>query len=70
MLPLSLRLKLPFLGAGFVSFLVSVWLYFVADETTAGIFVGIWVPSIYSLGALLLAPVDLAARLERTEAQR
>jgi len=69
-LPLSLRLKLPFLGAGFVSFLVSVWLYFVADETTAGIFVGIWVPSIYSLGALLLAPVDLAARLERTEAQR
>ena len=48
-LPVSLRLKLPFLVAGFVSFLFSVWLYFVKDETTAGIFVGLWVPSIHSL---------------------
>ncbi len=36
----SARLKLPFLIAGFLSFLFSVWLYFVQGETTAGIFVG------------------------------
>lgn len=56
-LPTNLRLKLPFLIAGFVSFLFSVWLYFVQGETTAGIFVGLWVPSIHSLGTLLLSPV-------------
>ncbi|MDZ4827588.1 MAG: hypothetical protein SGJ13_14160 [Actinomycetota bacterium] len=48
-------LKLVFLAVAFVSFLLSVYLYFVADEKTAGIFVGIWVPSIHSLGALLLS---------------
>lgn len=60
--PQAVRLKLPFLIAGFASFLFSVWLYFVQDETTAGIFVGLWVPSIHSLGTLLLAPVDEPAR--------
>lgn len=48
-------LKLVLVVAAFASFLLSVYLYFVADEKTAGIFVGIWVPSIQSLGALLLA---------------
>ena len=57
-LPPTLRAKLPFLIAGFASFLFSVFLYFVADEKTAGIFVGLWVPSIHSLGTLLLTPVD------------
>lgn len=57
-LPAPLRLKLPFLAAGFLSFLFSVWLYFVQGETTAGIFVGLWVPSIHSLGTLLLTQVD------------
>ena len=57
-LPEPLRLKLPFLIAGFASFLFSVWLYFVQDEQTAGIFVGLWVPSIHSLGTLILSPVD------------
>lgn len=52
----ALRLQLPFLVAGFLSFLFSVWLYFVADEKEAGIFVGLWVPSIHSLGTLLLSP--------------
>ena len=47
--------KLVLLAAAFASFLLSVYLYFVADDKTAGIFVGIWVPSIQSLGALLLA---------------
>ena len=60
-IPTHLRLKLPFLIAGFLSFLFSVWLYFVHGETTAGIFVGLWVPSIHSLGTLLLSPVDAPA---------
>jgi hypothetical protein len=62
-LPAPLRLKLPFLAAGFLSFLFSVWLYFVQGETTAGIFVGLWVPSIHSLGTLLLTPVDVPERI-------
>jgi len=57
-LPTALRVKLPFLIAGFASFLFSVWLYFVQGEELAGIFVGLWVPSIHSLGTLLLTPVD------------
>jgi hypothetical protein len=61
-IPLSLKAKLPFLVAGFASFLFSVWLYFVQDETTAGIFVGLWVPSIHSLGTLLVTPIDRPAR--------
>ena len=67
-LPASIRLKLPFLIAGFLSFLFSVWLYFVQGETTAGIFVGLWVPSIHSLGTLLLTPVAAPAVREREEA--
>ena len=54
----SLRAKLPFLVAGFLAFLFSVWLYFVQDEKTIGIFVGLWVPSIHSLGTLVLTPVE------------
>lgn len=40
------------LGAG-LSFLMSVYLFFSGDHER-GIFVGIWVPSILSAGALLL----------------
>jgi hypothetical protein len=69
-MPQSLRVKLPFLIAGFISFLFSVWLYFVADNTTAGIFVGLWVASIHSLGTLLLAPVEGTVRLQRVEVDR
>lgn len=47
--------KITLLLAAFASFLLSVYLYFIADDKSAGIFVGIWVPSIQSLGALLLA---------------
>lgn len=57
-LPASLRLKLPFLAAGFLSFLFSVFLYFVRNEEMAGIFVGLWVPSIHSLGTLILTPTE------------
>ena len=66
-LPIAVRLKLPFVIAGFVSFLFSVWLYFVKDEHTAGIFVGLWVPSIHSLGTLLLSPLVEPARVAREE---
>ena len=66
-LPADLRARLPFLLAGFFSFLFSVYLYFVADETSAGIFVGLWVPSIHSLGTLILSPVAGAERQSRVE---
>ncbi|MDH3299327.1 MAG: hypothetical protein OES24_02365 [Acidimicrobiia bacterium] len=64
-LPPSVRLKLPFLIAAFASFLFSVWLYFVDDNMMAGIFVGLWVPSIHSLGTLLLTSIDQPA-IEQT----
>jgi len=57
-LPPSIKLKAPFLVAGFLSFLFSVWLYFVQDEQMAGIFVGLWVPSIHSLGTLLVTSTE------------
>ena len=68
-LPQAIRYKLPFVIAGFASFLFSVWLYFVQDDTTAGIFVGLWVPSIHSLGTLLLTSIDDPARLEIEKAR-
>ena len=39
--------------AAFLSFLLSVYLWFTGDRQ-AGIFVGIWVPSIVSTGAFLV----------------
>lgn len=38
--------------AAFLSFVVSVYLWFWVDPAK-GLFVGLWVPSILSLGALL-----------------
>lgn len=43
------------LVAAFLSFLFSVGLWFLEDKQS-GIFVGIWVPSILALGALILPP--------------
>jgi hypothetical protein len=40
-------------AAAFLSFALSVILYFTGDEE-AGIFVGLWVPSILALGAFVL----------------
>ena len=48
------RTKLAFLVAGFVSFLFSVILWFFVDKDQ-GLFVGLWVPSVLALGALVLA---------------
>jgi hypothetical protein len=42
------------LVAAFVSFLLSVYLWF-SGQKDAGVFVGIWVPSILSFGALVAA---------------
>lgn len=47
-------IKLAFLVAGALSFLFSVYLWYFADQLQ-GIFVGIWVPSMWSLGALILS---------------
>jgi hypothetical protein len=47
------RTKLVFLGAAFVSFLLSVSLWFFVDREL-GLFVGLWVPAIHSLGTLVL----------------
>lgn len=49
------RARILILLAAFLSFLASVGLYFL-DERTHGIFVGLWVPSILALGALILPP--------------
>lgn len=48
-------------AAAFLAFVLSVVLYF-SDDETAGIFVGIWVPSILSLGAFLAPRVVEADR--------
>jgi hypothetical protein len=40
--------------ASFLSMLFSIYLFY-SNETERGIFVGLWVPSILSAGALLFA---------------
>ena len=52
-LPGISRAKAFFLVAAGLSFLLSVFLFF-SGERERGIFVGIWVPSILSCGALLV----------------
>ena len=41
--------------AAFLSFLLSVYLFFLAGAREQGIFVGLWVPSILSLGTLIFS---------------
>ena len=45
--------KMLFFLAAFLSFALSIYLYF-SGKKTEGIFVGIWVPSILSAGILFL----------------
>jgi hypothetical protein len=47
--------KLLFIGAGTASFLLSVWLWFIVEDRETGLYVGLWVPSIFSLGALIVS---------------
>ncbi|MEI7886736.1 MAG: hypothetical protein WCJ04_05015 [Actinomycetes bacterium] len=49
-----MRIKLIFMTAGFLSLVLSVGLW-ASGNKLQGIFVGLWVPSIHALGALLLA---------------
>jgi len=42
-----------YLGAAGLSFLLSVYLWFVVGNKEQGSFVGLWVPSILALGCLL-----------------
>jgi hypothetical protein len=51
------RTKLAFLAAAFVSFVLSVSLWFFVDREI-GLFVGLWVPAIHSLGTLVLTGED------------
>jgi hypothetical protein len=39
--------------AALLSFLLSVYLFFLAGTREQGIFVGLWVPSILSLGTMI-----------------
>jgi hypothetical protein len=48
-----LKPKTLFLAAAFVSLLASIGLWFAGDRE-AGLFVGLWVPSICAAGALIL----------------
>ena len=50
----SNKAKLLFVAAAGISFLFSVSLWF-SGHREEGLFVGLWVPSILSLGALLFA---------------
>jgi len=47
------RVKLAFMLAAFISFILSVSLWFLVDREL-GLFVGLWVPAIHSLGTLVL----------------
>ncbi len=47
--------KMLFIGAGTASFLLSVWLWFIVEDREMGLYVGLWVPSLFSLGALVVS---------------
>lgn len=47
-----------FYAAAFLSFLLSITLYFLVGDERAGIFVGLWVPSILSFANLVLVGED------------
>lgn len=51
------KTKIVFLVAAFLSFLLSVGLWFLVDHEL-GLFVGLWVPAIHSLGTLVLTGED------------
>lgn len=48
------KAKMLFIAAAFLSFVVSVSLWFNGHKDQ-GVFVGLWVPSILSFGSLLLS---------------
>lgn len=63
-LPPLFKLKAAFLAAGFASLVLSVALWFTGSREEA-IFVGLWVPAIHSLGALVLSGERMDDRSSR-----
>jgi hypothetical protein len=51
------KIKLVFMAAAFFSFVLSVSLWFLVDREM-GVFVGLWVPTLLALGAILLVGED------------
>ena len=51
------KVKLAFMAMAFISFVLSVTLWFIVDREL-GLFVGLWVPAIHSLGVLVLVGED------------
>lgn len=51
-----MKSKLLFVGAAGISFVFSVSLWF-SGHREEGLFVGLWVPSILSLGALMFSSI-------------
>ena len=47
------KVKILIFLAAFLSFALSVYVYFTGDKTN-GIFIGLWVPSILSAGTFLI----------------
>ena len=66
----SFRVRLPFIIAGFLSFLFSVWLYFVKDETSAGIFVGLCATTLLIFSNRFHRHADNAPLPARSDAPR
>jgi len=53
-MPNKTKAVILFCAAAGISFLLSVYLWF-GGQKEEGVFVGLWVPSILALGALMLA---------------
>jgi hypothetical protein len=51
----DLKVVLLFLIGGTLSFLLSVGLWFLAGDRETAMYVGLWVPSVFALGTLVLA---------------
>jgi hypothetical protein len=51
----DLKVALLFLIGGTLSFLLSVGLWFLAGDRETAMYVGLWVPSVFALGTLVLA---------------
>lgn len=60
-LDLHTKVKLAFMAAAFVALCLSVGLWFTGSKEE-GLFVGLWVPAIHSLGTLVLTGERVPSR--------
>lgn len=51
----TMKIRLLFLAGGTASFLLSVGLWFLAGDRESAMYVGLWVPSVFALGTLMIA---------------